>query len=74
VPSMASPLAEIKAMHSAPTAANTVQQNGKSSLHAHVVAGKSNGTVHRAILLRARVWPTLEMIVPEMPVHLRLSP
>jgi predicted DNA-binding protein with PD1-like motif len=45
--------------------------NGKLMLHAHVVVGKSDGTAHGGHFLRGRVWPTLEMIVSEMPVHLR---
>jgi predicted DNA-binding protein with PD1-like motif len=52
---------------------NIVWQNGKSSLHAHVVVGKSDGTAHGGHFLEGRVWPTLEMIVSEMPVHLRRS-
>jgi Plants and Prokaryotes Conserved (PCC) domain len=40
-------------------------------LHAHVVVGKADGTVYGGHFLRGRVWPTLEMIVSEMSVHLR---
>ena len=50
---------------------NIVRQNGQASLHAHVVVGKSDGTAHGGHLLGGRVWPTLEMIVSELPVHLR---
>jgi predicted DNA-binding protein with PD1-like motif len=32
---------------------NIVWQNGKSSLHAHVVVGKSDGTAHGGISLKA---------------------
>jgi uncharacterized protein len=50
---------------------NIVQKDGKPGLHAHVVVGKADGTAHGGHLLGGRVWPTLEMIVSEMPVHLR---
>jgi predicted DNA-binding protein with PD1-like motif len=40
-------------------------------IHAHVVVGKSDGTAHGGHLLNGRVRPTLEVIVTEMPVHLR---
>jgi predicted DNA-binding protein with PD1-like motif len=52
-------------------AGNIVQKDGRPSLHAHVVVGKADGTAHGGHLLSARVWPTLEMIVSEMPVRLR---
>lgn len=50
---------------------NIVQANGKRILHAHVVVGKADGTAHGGHFLDGRVWPTLEMVVTEMPVHLR---
>ena len=50
---------------------NIVQRDGKPSLHAHVVIGKADGTAHGGHFLGGRVWPTLEMIVSEIPVHLR---
>jgi uncharacterized protein len=52
-------------------AGNIVPKDGKPKLHAHVVIGKSDGTAHGGHFLEGRVWPTLEMIVSEMPVHLR---
>src|SRR6184192_402632 len=52
-------------------AGNIVEKNGKPMLHAHVVVGKSDGTAHGGHFLNGRVWPTLEMIVSEMPVHVR---
>jgi uncharacterized protein len=52
---------------------NIVQNSGKPSLHAHVVVGKSDGSAHGGHLLGGRVWPTLEMIVSELPVHLQRS-
>jgi len=50
---------------------NIVQKDGEPKLHAHVVVGKSDGTAHGGHFLGGRVWPTLELIVSEMPVHLR---
>jgi uncharacterized protein len=52
---------------------NIVQKDGKPTLHAHVVVGKSDGTAHGGDFLEGRVWPALEMIASEMPVHLRRS-
>src|SRR5437763_11575956 len=49
---------------------NIVTKDGKPSLHAHVVVGKADGTAHGGHFLAGRVWPTLELIVTEMPVHL----
>lgn len=50
---------------------NIVQKDGKPQLHAHVVVGKADGTAHGGHFLDGRVWPTLETIVSELPVHLR---
>src|SRR5438067_8800740 len=50
---------------------NIIEKDGKPMLHAHVVIGKSDGTAHGGHFLNGRVWPTLEMIITEMPVHLR---
>ena len=52
-------------------AGNIVEKDGKPMLHAHVVVGKIDGTAHGGHFLQGRVWPTLEMIVSEMPAHLR---
>jgi uncharacterized protein len=49
---------------------NIVRNDGRPSLHAHVVVGKVDGTAHGGHFLGGRVWPTLEMILSEMPVHL----
>ncbi len=49
---------------------NIVEKDGEPMLHAHVVIAKSDGTAHGGHFLRGRVWPTLEMIIFEMPVHL----
>lgn len=53
---------------------NIVQQDGKPKLHAHVVIGKADGTAYGGHFLGGRVWPTLEMILSELPVHLRRTP
>jgi hypothetical protein len=50
---------------------NIVPQDGKPKLHAHIVIGKADGTAHGGHFLGGRVWPTLEMILTELPVHLR---
>lgn len=44
---------------------------GGPKVHAHVVLGKSDGTAWGGHLLKARVRPTLEVIITESPVHLR---
>lgn len=43
----------------------------RPTIHAHVVIGKSDGTVHGSHLLEAHVWPTLEVVLTEAPKHLR---
>ncbi len=44
--------------------------DGTPKLHAHLVVGKADGTVHGGHLLEAHVRPTLEVIVEESPEHL----
>lgn len=39
-------------------------------VHAHLVAGKADGTAYGGHLLEAHVWPTLEVILTESPRHL----
>ncbi|HKD82916.1 MAG TPA: PPC domain-containing DNA-binding protein [Candidatus Angelobacter sp.] len=51
-------------------AGNIVEKDATPTLHAHVVVGKQDGTAHGGHFLGGRVWPTLEMIISEMPVHL----
>jgi predicted DNA-binding protein with PD1-like motif len=51
-------------------AGNIVEKKDKPMLHAHVVIGKVDGTAHGGHFLKGQVWPTLEMIVSELPVHL----
>ncbi len=46
-------------------------EKDKPKVHAHVVLGKSDGTAHGGHILEAHVWPTLEVIVSEMPRHLQ---
>lgn len=45
--------------------------DGGTKVHAHVVAGKQDGTAHGGHLLDARVRPTLEVMLVEVPKHLR---
>jgi predicted DNA-binding protein with PD1-like motif len=52
---------------------NIVPKDGKPRLHAHVVVGKADGTAHGGHFIEGRAWPTLEVVVSEMPVHLRRS-
>ena len=40
-------------------------------IHAHVVLGKRDGAAVGGHLLRARVWPTLELVLRESPAKLR---
>jgi uncharacterized protein len=50
---------------------NIVLEDAKPKLHAHVVVGKRDGTAHGGHFLDGKVWPTLEMVLTELPVHLR---
>ncbi len=45
--------------------------DGKASLHVHVVLGRRDGSTCGGHLLNGRVHPTLEITVVEAPVHLR---
>lgn len=45
--------------------------DGKPSLHVHLVVGKRDGSAMAGHLAEARVRPTLEVIVTEIPAHLR---
>ena len=45
--------------------------DGKASLHVHAVLGLRDGSTKGGHLLKATVCPTLEVIVTEMPGHLR---
>ena len=44
---------------------------GKPSLHAHAVLGRSDGTTRGGHLVEGHVRPTLEVTVTELPAHLR---
>jgi len=48
-----------------------MDEQGKPSLHLHVVVGLSDGTTRGGHFLEGVVHPTLEVIVRESPVHLR---
>ena len=50
---------------------NVAKHEGKPKVHAHVVLGRRDGTAHGGHLLKAEVWPTLEVILNEAPSHLR---
>jgi uncharacterized protein len=39
-------------------------------IHAHVILGQRDGSVHGGHLLEAQVWPTLELILSDSPRHL----
>jgi predicted DNA-binding protein with PD1-like motif len=48
-----------------------VGDDGKSSLHIHVVLGLSDGTTRGGHLLEGKVRPTLEVVLTETPAKLR---
>lgn len=50
---------------------NIALKQGQPQVHAHVVLGKADGTAHGGHLLKAHVWPTLEVVITESPAHLR---
>ncbi len=45
--------------------------DGRASLHAHAVLGLRDGSTKGGHLLKGKVRPTLEVILTEMPGHLR---
>lgn len=45
---------------------NFTGEEGRPRLHAHAVIGKRDGTAHGGHLLRASVFPTLELVVVEV--------
>jgi len=47
------------------------KDDGEPQVHAHVVLGRSDGTMKGGHLLEAHVRPTLEVILTESPEHLR---
>ncbi|HEY1781047.1 MAG TPA: PPC domain-containing DNA-binding protein [Roseiarcus sp.] len=48
-----------------------VGDDGKASLHVHVVLGLSDGSTRGGHLLKGTVHPTLEVVLPETPAKLR---
>jgi uncharacterized protein len=50
---------------------DVAEQDGKAAIHAHVVLGRQDGSTRGGHLIAARVRPTLELVVDEVPVHLR---
>ncbi|WP_375778688.1 PPC domain-containing DNA-binding protein [Bradyrhizobium sp. ma5] len=48
-----------------------IGDDGKASLHVHVVLGLSDGTTRGGHLLAGTVRPTLEVIMIDTPAHLR---
>jgi uncharacterized protein len=47
------------------------EQDGEPALHAHVVLGTRDGYARGGHLRTGRVRPTLELVVDEVPAHLR---
>ena len=45
--------------------------DGSPQAHAHVVVGKRDGAAHGGHLIEAKVRPTLEVIIVEVPGHLQ---
>jgi uncharacterized protein len=50
---------------------NVALDQGQPKVHAHLVVGKRDGTAHGGHLLKAFVRPTLEVVLNELPQHLR---
>ena len=50
---------------------DVAMKDGKPTVHAHVVLGRSDGTTRGGHLLEGHVRPTLEVILVESPAHLR---
>jgi predicted DNA-binding protein with PD1-like motif len=51
-----------------------VGDDGKASLHVHVVLGLSDGTTRGGHLLEGAVRPTLEVVLTDTPAKLRSRP
>jgi predicted DNA-binding protein with PD1-like motif len=43
----------------------------KPRVHAHIVVGRADGSARGGHLLEGHVWPTLEVVVEELPKHLQ---
>ncbi len=48
-----------------------LKEDGTPQIHAHVVVGDENGMAHGGHVMEAHVWPTLELILEEVPAHLQ---
>jgi uncharacterized protein len=49
---------------------DATSRDGKPNIHAHVVLEKRDGSTAGGHLIKARVLPTLEVILAESPKHL----
>lgn len=45
-------------------------EKGQPVIHMHVVVGKRDGSAHGGHVLKANVWPTIELVLSEAPAHL----
>lgn len=52
-------------------AGDVALEEGEPRVHAHVVVGRADTSARGGHLLRARVRPTLEVVLVEAPAHLR---
>lgn len=52
-------------------AGDVALEDDQPAVHAHVVVGRSDGSARGGHLLRAHVRPTLELVLDEVPAHLR---
>lgn len=52
-------------------AGDVALEDDQPAIHAHIVVGRSDGSAHGGHLLTAHVRPTLELILDEVPTHLR---
>jgi uncharacterized protein len=50
---------------------DVAEKDGEAQIHAHVVVGRSDGSTRGGHLFEGVVWPTLEVILTEVPSHLR---
>ena len=45
-------------------------ENGNPKVHAHAIVGCSDGTTRGGHVMKAVIWPTLEVIITESPAYL----
>jgi predicted DNA-binding protein with PD1-like motif len=50
---------------------DVAEREGQPAIHVHVVLGTRDGTARGGHLMAVRVRPTLELVVDEVPAHLR---